>query len=60
MELIYGNGKILSQATFIFLAFIPFFALREVRRVLGNDNFHHLFFDRGQPPDSDMPLRRIA
>ena len=60
MEMIYGNGKILSQATFIFLAFIPFFALREVRRVLGNDNFRHLFFDRGQPPDSDMPLRRIA
>jgi len=59
MELIYGNGKILSQATFIFLAFIPFFALREVRRVLGNDNFRHLFFDRGQPPDS-VPLRRIA
>jgi hypothetical protein len=30
------------------------------RILLGNDNFHHLFFDRGQLPDSDMPLRRIA
>jgi hypothetical protein len=60
MELISGNGKILSQATFIFLAFIPFFALREVRRVLGNTNFRYLFLGRGQPLDSDMPLRRIG
>ena len=60
MELIYGNGKILSQATFIFLAFIPFFALREVRRVMGNDHFRYLFFGRGQPPDSDIKLPRIA
>ena len=59
IELIYGNAKILSQATFIFLAFIPFFALREVRRVLGNDNFLSLFLRRGQPLDSEIPLRRI-
>jgi len=60
MELIYGNVKIFSQATFIFLAFIPFFALREVRRVLGNDNFLYLFLRRRRPLDSDMPLRRTA
>ena len=60
MELIYGNANVLSQATFIFLAFIPFFALREVRRVLGNDNFLSLFLRRGQPLDSEMPLRRVG
>jgi len=59
MELIYGNANVLSQATFIFLAFIPFFALREVRRVLGNDNFLSLFLRRRQPLDSEIPLRRI-
>jgi hypothetical protein len=60
VEMIYGKGKMLSQATFIFLAFIPFFALREVRRVLGNDHFRYLFFGRGQPLDSDIKLPRIA
>lgn len=43
-ELVFGKAKLLSLTAVIFLAFIPFFALREIRRVLGDDQFRHLFF----------------
>ena len=36
---------------FVFFAFIPFFALRETRHVIGEQRFRHLFFGtRGGPP----------
>lgn len=39
-----GGVELLSRAIIVFFAFIPFFALREIRRVLGPDKFHDLFF----------------
>jgi hypothetical protein len=48
------EGKeLLSLAFVMFFAFIPFFALRETRRVLGADKFRDLFFAKRQPPSSD-------
>jgi hypothetical protein len=38
-----GRRELLTRALVLFFAFIPFVALRELRRVLGEDDFHHLF-----------------
>lgn len=35
---------LLGRALVMFCTFLPFFAFREVRRVLGEDKFHDLFF----------------
>jgi hypothetical protein len=35
--------ELLTRAAIFFFAFIPFFALRELRRVLGEAHFRHLF-----------------
>lgn len=44
------KGEFASLALVVFFAFIPFFALRETRRVLGVGEFHDLFFDRRRSP----------
>jgi hypothetical protein len=41
--------ELLSLGLVIFFAFIPLFALREVRRVMGADNFRRLFFGGKRP-----------
>ncbi|MBV8477908.1 MAG: hypothetical protein JO033_27705 [Acidobacteriaceae bacterium] len=46
-------GELLSVGLVMFFAFIPFFALRETRRVIGADKFRHLFFGAGRPPHSE-------
>ena len=46
------SGELGSVALVLFFAFIPFFALRETRRVIGADKFLDLFTKR-QPPRSD-------
>jgi hypothetical protein len=43
------TGGSLVKALAMFLAFIPFFALLEIRRVMGEDQFHRLFLGGGQP-----------
>ena len=47
------RGELVSLALVMFFAFIPFFALREMRRVVGADKFRDLFLTKGQPPRSD-------
>lgn len=47
-----GRGEFLFQGLIAFFAFIPFFALREARRVIGNEQFHQLFFGGGPAANS--------
>jgi hypothetical protein len=58
-SLVHGKGAIdafreirlddlLSRSVIIFCTFIPLFVFRELRRVMGRDNFRALFFD--SPP----------
>lgn len=44
----HGGGLALHFA-FVFFAFIPFFALREGRLVIGEERFHQLFLGSGRP-----------
>ena len=44
-------GALTSRALFMFFAFIPFFALREIRRVMGAEAFRNLFFGKRRPSD---------
>jgi hypothetical protein len=39
-----GVNLLLARALVVFSTFVPFFAFREMRRVLGEDKFHALFF----------------
>ena len=47
------RGELVGVGLVLFFAFIPFFALREMRRVVGEDKFRDLFLAKGQPPRSD-------
>jgi hypothetical protein len=38
-----GRRELIGLGFVILFGFIPFFALREIRRVLGEDEFRHLF-----------------
>jgi hypothetical protein len=46
---------LLSVGLVVFFAFIPFFAMREMRRVMGADNFHYLFFGGKRPEQFHQP-----
>jgi hypothetical protein len=48
-----GRRELIGLGFVILFGFIPFFALREIRRVLGEDEFRHLFFGNRKPPHSD-------
>ena len=48
---------LLAGALIIFCTFVPFFAFRELRRVLGEDKFHDLFLQPGAT-GSDKPEQR--
>ncbi|HUB32077.1 MAG TPA: hypothetical protein VMA31_03575, partial [Bryobacteraceae bacterium] len=50
--IVAGKGEVIVRALTIFFAFIPFFALFEVRRVMGEDRFLGLFLGREPRPDS--------
>jgi hypothetical protein len=41
-----GSDEILANSLVVFVAFIPFFAIKEVGRVLGQDRIRALFFRR--------------
>jgi hypothetical protein len=45
---------LLARSLIIFSTFIPFFAFRELRRVLGEDKFNKLFFTSGATAQSDL------
>jgi len=50
------KGGLLLRGLVTVFAAIPFFALRELRRVLGPDTFRGLFFGRGRPLDSNESI----
>ena len=41
--------EVLIRGLVVFFAFIPFFAVREMRRVMGADNIRYLFFGGNRP-----------
>jgi hypothetical protein len=43
-------NELLARSVVIFCTFLPLFAFRELRRVLGEDNFRSLFFRTGARP----------
>ena len=48
--------RLLSQCILVFLTFIPLFAFRELRRVIGEDKFLDLFFrKKGTPKAITVP-----
>ena len=47
-------GDLLARSLVIFCTFIPFFAFRELRRVLGEEKFRKLFFHAGANTKSDL------
>ena len=49
---------LLSRSLVIFFTFVPFFAFRELRRVLGEDKFGDLFFTSGAIAKSDLSTSR--
>ena len=49
----FGRGDLQGTiwvAALVFLAFIPFFMVREAARLVGRDQLWRLFFDRGAKP----------
>jgi hypothetical protein len=55
-----GAGELLGRSLVMFFAFIPFFALRETARVLGEGKLQELFFRpraavRSQGPHAERP-----
>jgi hypothetical protein len=42
-----GISQLLARSVVVFCVFLPLFAFRELRRVLGEDNFWSLFFRGG-------------
>lgn len=55
-----SGGLLLTRALIFFFAFIPFFALRELRRVVGEDEFRRLFVGKREPPHMDLRLDRAS
>ncbi len=47
--------ELLAQSMVVFFAFIPFFAVRELGRVLGRGKIYELFFRRRVARESDPP-----
>lgn len=45
-------NDLLSRTLIVFCTFIPFFAFRELQRVIGEENFRSLFFRTGAIADS--------
>jgi hypothetical protein len=44
--------ELLARSVIIFLTFIPFFAFRELGRVMGPEKLRALFFTTGVPPET--------
>ena len=51
-----GWKGILVVGSILFVALIPFFAYREVARVLGKDELHSLIFKRGAETDATQVM----
>jgi hypothetical protein len=46
-------NELLARSVVIFCTFLPLFAFRELRRVLGEDNFSSLFFRTDATPKAN-------
>jgi hypothetical protein len=55
-----GAGEILGRSLVMFFAFIPFFALKETGRVLGEGKLAELFLGAKPRPAPLRPLKKIA
>ena len=53
-----GWKGILVVGSILFVALIPFFAYRELARVLGKDELHSLIFKRGAETDATQVMPR--
>jgi prepilin signal peptidase PulO-like enzyme (type II secretory pathway) len=53
-----GKYEISAKALLMFFAFIPFFAFREMERVLGEGTIRTLFFRRRESAESGLPGTR--
>ena len=49
-------NELLARSVVVFCAFLPLFAFRELRRVLGEDKFWSLFFRSGATTKTDANL----
>ena len=49
-----GGYEILANGLVVFSAFIPFFAIKELGRVLGREKLRALFFRRISATESDL------
>ena len=49
-------SELLARTIIVFSVFIPLFAFRELRRVMGEDKFRDLFFRRGATARTDAPI----
>ena len=47
--------ELLARSLIIFCTFIPFFAFREFRRVMGEDEFRAMVFGSGEKGKADLP-----
>jgi len=47
--------ELLARSLVVFCTFLPFFAFRELRRVMGDESFKDLFFRTGQAAKSERP-----
>ena len=47
-----GSNEILANSLIVFVAFIPFFAIKELGRVVGQDKIRSLFFRGRTDPES--------
>jgi hypothetical protein len=52
--------EVLVRGLVMFFAIIPFFAMREMRRVMGADNFRHLFFGGNRPEQFNLPAAGVS
>ena len=49
--------ELLARSVVVFCTFVPLFGFRELRRVLGEDDFQSLFFKTGTAAKSDFSGR---
>jgi hypothetical protein len=58
----FGKGfhELLANCIVVFVAFIPFFAVKELQRVFGKDELRALFFRRREPNSTDAERKYDA
>jgi hypothetical protein len=54
----FGKGhELLANSLVVFVAFIPFFGVKELGRVLGQDKIWALFFQRREPDSANAETK---